>query len=172
VFKGFTPAVLAVAFLLGAVSTARAQAESLTVTLLPGSVTFTLSSGSATNAGSVSIAATTSWLVLPTRNAVTLYGYFASASSALAHTASANTVDIPASRVEVSINGATAVPFNQTVPFGAAAAGRQLASQSITTLTLSGHRTDTLALNINLSGYTLPADTYSGVLRVRARATP
>ncbi len=26
--------------------------------------------------------------------------------------------------------------------------------------------------NINLSGYALPADTYSGLLRLRARATP
>src|SRR5207237_7021402 len=113
-----------------------------------------------------------SWVLLPTRTAVTLYGYFTTATSALVHSAAANTVDIPASRVEVSINGATAVPFNQTIPFGGAAAGRQLASQSVTVLTLTGHRTDTLALNINLAGYPLAADSYTGVLRVRARATP
>jgi len=37
---------------------------------------------------------------------------------------------------------------------------------------LSGQRTDTLALNINLNGYALPADTYVGLLRIRAQATP
>ena len=39
-------------------------------------------------------------------------------------------------------------------------------------LTASGQRTDTLGLNINLSGYVLPADTYTGTLRIRAQATP
>jgi hypothetical protein len=146
--------------------------ESITVTLVPGSVSFTLSSGSATNAGSLPIAVTTAWNVLPTRTAVTLYGYFANAPAALAHSAPSNTIDIPSSRVEVGINGAGSVPFNQTAPFGAASGGRQLASQAITAFTLIGNRTDTLALNINLAGYSLPADSYTGSLRLRARATP
>lgn len=146
--------------------------ESLTVILLPGSASFTLTTNSATNAASVVITATTSWLVLPVRNNVSLYAYFSSSTAALAHTAASNTVDIPSSRVEVSINGAASVPFNQTVVFGAANAGRQVFSQAINLFNLNSSRADTLALNINLSGYPLPADTYTGSLRLRARATP
>jgi hypothetical protein len=146
--------------------------ESLTVTLLPAAVNFTLTSGSATNAGSTSIAATTSWTLAVTRTDLALYGYFSSASAALAHTVPTNTTDIPSSRVEVSVNGAAAVPFDQTVAFGAASAGRELFTQSLTVATASGSRTDTLALNINLDSYDLPADTYTGTLRIRAQATP
>jgi hypothetical protein len=58
------------------------------------------------------------------------------------------------------------------VAFGAASAGRQLLTQAISVVNATGSRSDTLALNINLSGYTLPADTYTGTLRIRAQATP
>jgi len=81
-------------------------------------------------------------------------------------------VDIPSARVEVSVNGAAAVPLDQTVAFGAASAGRRIFTQNLTALTASSSRTDSLALNINLSSYSLPADTYTGTLRLRARATP
>jgi hypothetical protein len=151
---------------------ASAQVESVTVSLLPGSVTFALTTGSATNAASQTIAATTSWTVLPLRNNISLFAYFTSAAAALAHVSAANTIDIPSSRVEVSINGAANVPFNQTVAFGGAAAGVQIFSQSINAVQAVGNRTDNLLLNINLSGYVLPADTYQGTLRLRARATP
>ena len=147
-------------------------AESLTVTLLPSAVGFTLSSGSASNPGGLTIAATTTWTLAATRTNLALYGYFSSASAALVHTSPANSTDIPSSRVEVSVNGAANAAFDQTVAFGAASAGRQLFSQAITLLTASGTRTDTLALNINLSGSALPADTYTGTLRIRAQATP
>jgi hypothetical protein len=152
---------------------ASAQIDSLSVSLLPAAVSFTLTPNSATNAGSVAIAATTTWsLLLPTRTAVKLYGYFSSASSALVHTAPTNTVNIPSSRVQVSVNGGASGSFDQTVVFGAANAGRLLATQAITVFTLSGNRTDTLTLNIDLNGYSLPADTYVGTLRIRAQATP
>ena len=146
--------------------------ESLSVSLLPAATTFTLTSGSATNAGSVTIAATTSWTLALTRTSVALYGYFSSATTALAHTIVTNTVDIPSSRVEVSVNGGALAPFDQTVAFGAASAGRQLFTQSISALNATGSRADTLALNINLSSFVLPADTYTGTLRIRAQATP
>jgi hypothetical protein len=151
---------------------AYAQLESLTVSLLPAAVNFSLTTGSATNAGSQTIAATTSWTVLPIRNTISLYVYFASATSALTHVSAANTVDIPSSRVEVSINGAAKVPLDQTVQFGAPAGGRLVFAQSINILQIIGNRTDNLDLNINLAGYILPADTYQGALRFRARATP
>ena len=146
--------------------------ESLTVTLLPNAVSFTLASGSATNAGSATVSATTAWTLAATRTNVSLYGYFSSATAALVHTAPSNTVDIPSARVEVSVNGGANAAFDQTVAFGAASAGRQLFSQAITALTATGARTDTLALNINLASYALPADSYTGTLRIRAQATP
>lgn len=70
------------------------------------------------------------------------------------------------------MNGGANAAFDQTVAFGAVAAGRQLFTQAVTILTANGSRTDTLGLNINLSGYNLPADTYTGTLRIRAQATP
>jgi hypothetical protein len=147
-------------------------AESLTVALLPAAVSFTLAGGSATNAGSVSITATTTWTLAVTRTDLALYGYFSNSAAALAHTAGGNTVDIPSSRVQVSVNGGANAAFDQTVAFGGASAGRQLFTQAITVGTAGGTRADTLALNINLSGYSLPADTYTGTLRIRAQATP
>jgi hypothetical protein len=172
--RAFVGCVMAVAALLWPSTAADVQLplESLTVTLLPASVSFTLMNGSATNAGSVAVAAMTSWTLLPTRNALSLYGYFSNASVALAHTAPTNTIDIPSSRVEVSVNGGANLPFNQTVTFGSPSAGRRLFLQAITLLTLTGNRTDTLTLNINLASYPLPADTYAGTLRIRAQATP
>ena len=162
---------LCVGVWLSCPASATAQ-ESLGVSLTPASVSFSLSAGSATNAGSVPVAVTVSWLVTPIRSSISVYGYFTNAAAGLAHSSAANPVDIPSSRVEVSVNGGGYVPFNQTVPFGAAGAGRRLAQQAVTLLNLVGQRTDTLQLNINLSGYTLPADTYTGSLRIRVQATP
>ena len=146
--------------------------ESLSVSVLPGLVNFTLTSGSATNPGSTSVAVTTSWALTLTRDTVKLFGYFSSASAALVHTNLLNTNDIPSSRVEVSVNGGANMAFNQTVAFGAANAGRELFSQALTILNIAGGRTDTIALNINLSSLSLPADVYTGTLRLRAQATP
>jgi hypothetical protein len=135
-------------------------------------VGFTLTGGSATNAGSTAITATTTWTLAVTRTALALYGYFSSSTAGLVHTVVTNTIDIPSARVEVSVNGGANAPFDQTVAFGAASAGRQLFTQAVTVATAGGTRADTLALNINLAGYALPADTYTGTLRIRAQATP
>src|SRR5262249_12381886 len=126
--------VVAALVLVGYAAPAHAQLESLTVSLLPASVSFALTANSATNSGNQAISATTSWTVLPLRNNISLYVYFASAASALAHTSAANPIDIPASRVEVSVNGGAKQPLNQTVVFGAPSAGRQVFSQSISVL--------------------------------------
>ena len=175
-----------VAALLGAPGAAAAQvnsteatasltatlSESLTVSLLPGSTSFTLTGNSATNAGSATISATTTWTLAAARTSLVLYAYFTTAAAALTHTDIDNTVDIPSSRVEVSVNGGALAALNQTVAFGGAAAGRQLFALVITPANASGSRSDTLALNINLNGLVLPADSYNGTLRVRAQATP
>src|SRR5712692_6354166 len=58
-------------------------AESLTISLSSHAVTFGLTAGSATNAGSTTITASTAWVMKPSRTAVGLYAYFSSAASAL-----------------------------------------------------------------------------------------
>ena len=163
--------VLCLALLLLSARTAQAQ-ESLTVTLLPGAVAFVLSNDDATNPGALPVVAVTTWVLGLTRTQVAVYAYFSSSSSALVHTLPFNTTDIPSSRVEVSVNGGAYLAFNQSVAFGAANAGRQLFTQSINALNRIGTRTDTLNLNVNMSGLSIPADIYTGWLRVRARATP
>ena len=149
-----------------------ARAQSITVTLLPGSVGFTLTSGSSSNPGTLPLAATTTWIALVPGRTISLYGYFSSATAALAHTNPTNTYNIPSSRVEVSVNGGANAPFDQTVAFGAANAGRLLFSQVVTLATATGNRTDTALLNINLSSFAIAADTYTGTLRVRAQVSP
>jgi hypothetical protein len=162
---------LAIALVLLSDGAADAQ-ESLTVVLLPAAVAFVLENGDSTNPGAVPLVAVTTWTLSLTRTQVSLYAYFSSASSALSHTLPSNTTDIPASRVEVSINGGARVSFSETTPFGAANAGRQIFAQSITLANRIGTRSDTLSLNINLAGLSIPADIYTGSLRLRARASP
>jgi len=147
-------------------------AQSLTVSLVPNAVTFTLSNGRSSNPGDGAVVVATTWLLLPAGRTISLYGYFSDGSTALAHTSPANTSNIPSSRVEVSVNAGANGALDQTVAFGGAAAGRLLFSQVVTALTTSGGRADSLGFNINLAGYTLPADTYGGTFRVRARVTP
>src|SRR5206468_5716830 len=57
--------------------------ESLTLSLSANAVNFTLTGGSATNAGSTTITATTAWVLKPGRTAVGVYAYFANAAAAL-----------------------------------------------------------------------------------------
>jgi hypothetical protein len=147
-------------------------AESLALQLSPSAVTFSLTGGSATNAGNTSLSVTTTYTLTAARTGLSLYAYFTTAATALVHTDTNNTVDIPSSRVSGSVNGGSATSFTQTVAFGGAGAGLQMFGLTITPSTSGGQRTDTLALNINLSGYSLPADTYSGTLHIRAQATP
>jgi hypothetical protein len=56
-------------------------AESLTVGLSGNAVSFTLAAGSAANAGSTNITATTTWALKPSRTAVRVYAYFANSTS-------------------------------------------------------------------------------------------
>jgi hypothetical protein len=156
----------------GSVALAATLLESLTVAVAPGTVNFSLTSGSATNAGSAPLVVTTTWALTVGRTNLKVYAYFDSASAALAHSDPLNSVDIPSSRFEVSVNGGANQALNQTVAFGAASAGRQLVSQNLSVLTIAGSRADTVDLNINLNSYVLPADVYVGTLHIRAQATP
>jgi hypothetical protein len=101
---------------------------------------------------------------------VTLYGYFDVPAQALTDGAGSN---IPTSWVEGQM--ATGTPttytaFTQTNPVGPAGGSLSLFSSAITGINKVSNRTDNLDLRINLTGQTLPAGTYAGVLRLQARA--
>ena len=147
-------------------------AESLTLNLSAASVNFTLTPGSATNAGSATIVATTAWVLKPGRTAVTVDAYFGTPAAALTDGAGDN---IPSSDFTIANNGAAAAALVNTVAFGVANNGLRLANVAITGANKNVSRTDVMAFNINLSGGTLlqlPAATYTGTLNIQAQATP
>ena len=146
--------------------------ESLTLNLSANAVNFTLAAGSAANPGSTNITATTAWVLKPGRTAVGVYAYFGNAAAALTDGAGNN---IPSSAFFISDNGGASTALTNTVAFGAANGGLQLANVAITGATKNGNRNDVMAFNINLTGGTLPqlpAATYTGTLNIQAQATP
>src|SRR5579871_1499013 len=90
-------------------------AESLTLSLSANAVNFTLAAGSATNAGSATITATTAWTLKPGRTAVGVYAYFASAAAALTDGAGDN---IPSSAFFISDNRGASTALTSTVALG------------------------------------------------------
>jgi hypothetical protein len=145
--------------------------ESLTVSLSASTVNFSLAAGNATNAGSANVTATTTWVLGSGRTAVKTYAYFASAAAAL----SSGGNNIPSSAFFIADNGGASAALTNTVAFGGANAGLQLANVAITNANRAGNRTDVMAFNINLTGGTLPqlpASTYTGTLNIQAQATP
>jgi hypothetical protein len=144
-------------------------AESLTVNLSANAVNFTLASGSATNAGSTNITATTSWVLSSGRSAVGVYAYFANAASAL----SGGGNNIPSSAFQISNNGGANTALTNTVAFGGANAGLALENVAITNANRAASVADVMAFNIDLSGVPqLPAAAYTGTLNIQAQATP
>ena len=152
-------------------------AESLTLNLSANAVNFTLTAGSAANAGSTNITATTTWVLKPGRTAVGVYAYFANAAAALTDGAGDN---IPSSAFFIADNAGAPAALVNTVPagggFGGALAGLQLgANTAITGANKNSSRSDVMAFNINLTGGTLPqlpAAAYAGTLNIQAQATP
>jgi hypothetical protein len=148
-------------------------AEALTVSLTANAVSFTLTPGSATNAGSTNITATTSWVLKPGRTAVGVYAYFADPTAALTDGGTPTPNTIPSSAFSISDNGAPSTALTTTVAFGAANAGLKLANVGITGANKNSSRTDAMAFNINLSTLPqLPAGNYTGTLNIQAQATP
>jgi hypothetical protein len=148
-----------------AVNLQAALTSSLSVSTSPSLVSFTLVPGG-TATGSNPISITTSWVLQPNVGNVTLYAYFTSAAVALTDGAGDN---IPSASVEGSPNNGAFAPFSGTSPFAAGS------SQTIFRVNILGNnktatRTDTLALRINLTGLSLPAGTYTGLLRLQAEA--
>lgn len=147
--------------------------ESLTVSASVTTVNFTLVNGSTVN-GSAAVPITTSWVLLPSRTSVKLYGYFASSTAAL--TDGYSTPDnIPSANVlgQVTTGSPTSyTAFSQTATgFGAASASLLLFSQTISLASTNfvSNRTDNLSLQISTPS-TLPAGTYTGTLSLQAQA--
>jgi hypothetical protein len=146
--------------------------ESLTLSLSANAVNFTLAAGSAANAGSTNITATTAWVLKPGRTAVGVYAYFGSAAAALTDGAGNN---IPSSAFKIADNAGASTGLTATAPFGVANAGLQLANVALTAANRASSRTDVMAFNIDLSTGTLPqlpAAIYTGTLNIQAQATP
>ena len=142
-------------------------AESLTLSLSANAVNFTLAAGAAANPGSTT--ATTTWVLKPGRTAVGVYAYFANAAAALTDGAGDN---IPSSAFFIADNAGASTPLTNTIAFGAASGGWQMANVAITGANKSATRTDQMAFNINLTGVQIPAANYTGTLNIQAQATP
>jgi len=193
--RSFTRTILICAvFALSLSAFAQTNSNTVDVTLqatLNETLTVTLNSGNSQSIASITPAAvntfsggpvnvTTAWVLKPGRTTVGLYAYFNSATAAMAHTDTSNTVDIPAAAIKAQLNGAGAYnALANTTPFGASNAGLQLFSTSISGTNRNATRTDTVALELDLSGTAngqdmtqLPADVYNGTLHIRAQATP
>jgi hypothetical protein len=142
--------------------------QSVTVTLSGNAVNFALTSGSASNPGSTSITATTTWTLKPSVGSVNLYAFFSNSASALTDGAGGN---IPSADFQISDNGGAFNALTNTVPFGGASAGLRLSSTPVLGNTRSGTRNDVMNFNIDLSPLpNLPAGTYTGTLTIQAQA--
>ena len=142
--------------------------QSVTLTLSANAVNFNLTGGSATNPGSTSITATTTWTLKPSVGSLKVYAFFANSASALNDGAGNN---IPSADFQISNNGGAFNPLTNTVPFGGANAGLQLSSTPILGNNKTGTRNDVMNFNINLAPLpNLPAGTYAGTLTIQAQA--
>lgn len=144
--------------------------ESLTIsTGAVSQVTFNLTDGQ-TATGNAPVPITTTWVMLPSRTSVQVYGYFASSTAAL--TDGYTTPDnIPSA--DVSAQGGalgTYTAFSQTNSgFGGASAGLLLDTVSISSSNFVGTKTDDISLQIAAPAQ-LPAGTYTGTLTFQAQA--
>jgi len=142
--------------------------DSISVTLSGNAVNFNLIAGSANNAGSTSVTATTAWTLKPGVRNLRLYAFFSNSASALTDGVGDN---IPSSDFQISDNGGPFAALTNSVPFGGANAGLLLSRTRIRARNRSGSRTDVLNFNINLSTLpNLPPGTYTGTLTIQAQA--
>jgi hypothetical protein len=145
--------------------------SSLTIAITSGSsMNFTLLQGALAN-GSAAAAITTSWNVNPGKTgSISLYGYFSTPSAALA----GPTYNIASTYVEGRVTTGSPVaftPFTQTNPVGPAGGSLLLFTEAITGVNKNKTRTDNLNVRVNLTASpVVPAGTYTGTLRIQARA--
>lgn len=143
----------------------------VTVSVTGGSsVNFALTPNAATD-GDVPTVVHTAWNLNPGQvGAVRLYAYFNVPAQALTDGTGGN---IPSSWVLGRM--ATGTPtsytaFTQTNPVGPAGGSLALFTTNITGINKATSRTDNLNLRIDLTGRTLSAGAYTGVVRIQARA--
>jgi hypothetical protein len=140
--------------------------ESLSVNLSSNSVSFTLTGGSATNAASGGVTATTTWIAHPGRNLAVL-AYFASSTAAMTDGFGNN---IPSADISISNNGGGYAPLTNTVALGGASAGLQLFAVKVTGTNKNGSNVSNMLFNLDLSTISqLPAGTYTGTLNIQAQ---
>jgi hypothetical protein len=140
----------------------------LTLAATPAAVSFALlHNGTAPGSSGVTITTTFSGIGIGTTT--DLYAYFASPTSALTDGRTPANL-IPSSAVLGQVT--TGLPtsytaFTQTTPFNAAASGLHLYDET-DVLNFGVTRTDVLNLEINLSGVSIPAGTYTGTITLQA----
>jgi hypothetical protein len=140
--------------------------DGLTVNVSSHSVSLALTAGSASNAGTSGVTATTSW-ISKAGHTLSVFAYFSSATAALSDGFGDY---IPSADFLISNNGGAYAPLTSTVAFGGAAAGLQLFNVKITGANKTGSHTDSMLFNINLSTLPqLPAGTYTGTLNIQAQ---
>jgi hypothetical protein len=148
--------------------------ESLTVVAGPGTVNFTPLAPTGTTNGVPNVSITTTWVLAKSgASARTTLKLFAGFTSAVALTDGALD-NIPTANVLGSVN---AGPYSAFTGAGGTALTVNGNAVTVFTLGLGGagtfnsSRTDTLGLQINTTGLTLPAATYTGTLTIQAQAT-
>ncbi len=140
----------------------------LSLSATPSAVNFTLVHGGIAP-GSSGVTITTTFSGIGIGTTMDLYAYFASPASALTDGRSpANLIPSSAVLGQVTTGLPTAyTAFTQTTPFNAAASGLHLYDET-DTLNIGVTRTDVLNLEINLSGVSIPAGTYTGTITLQA----
>ena len=144
---------------------------SLTLSATPSAVTFTLVPNG-TVQGSQGVNVTTTWDVLGLAPELSLYAWLGSSTAALSD-GRTPAHDIPSSAVlgQMTTGSPTSfTPFTESPPPGVAGAGLTLLNNVAVGgfLEYAGSRTDVLNLEINLSGVSVPAGTYTGTLTLQA----
>jgi hypothetical protein len=143
-------------------------ADSITLTLSGNAVNFNLVAGNASNPGSTSITATTTWTLKPSVGNLRLYAFFSSSTSALSDGAGNN---IPSADFQISANAGPFAALTNTVPFGGANAGLLVSTVRILGNNKTGTHSDVMNFNINLTPLpNLPSGTYTGTLTIQAQA--
>lgn len=153
------------------VSLSAVLAQSITLTVTSGStVNFTLVNGSPA-AGDVPAVIQTTWNLNPgIIGAVSLFGYFNTPAQALSDGAG-NFITTTLTEGQMTTGTPTSyAAFTQTNAVGPAGGSLLLFTENITGANKIKTRTDNLDLRINLTGQTIPAGTYTGTLRLQARA--
>lgn len=140
--------------------------QSILLTVAPTTAAFSSLNLLGTGSVASTITVTTTW-ALNTGTTLTVYGYFATATSALSDTKGDN---IPTSAISGAVDGGTSVVFTGTSPLGTGT-GLTIYTAPILAANAASLHTDTLVLGLSLAGLgTLPPGTYTGTMYVEAQA--